>query len=370
MNYRLKKIGNYGFSHVIVPAIIALLIGGIGVYTLARIHANPLQDSSTSGPFVTLLFSRSEVTAADNCTENDTDIAPLLPLTPDSTAVAPFLQSLGFSGTGTLVTGNTQQSSYLCTHNNDSLGASWDAATTLAQQYGWSFVSHTADYPGPAKMARLTTQQQYNETCGSAATIDAHGLPGGHGMIAYPGLQTAPTSLQSVYGAECFAWGRTYGNNGLTSSSAGSTAPYWQNTEAVMGGPCNDKTQTQTGGCYNLTATGSKRYKLPSKIIAQIQALQPGQWLTIQAYLLVNGTNDTASPIGYTNNKTQWDCSSSNPSEHWTNDVERYCYSDYQQIVNAISTYNQNINTSGSTPITVTDPLTVGKAFTRPSTYQ
>lgn len=356
MNYRLKRLGARGFSHVIIPAIFVLLIGGIGAYTLVKSHADPLHDASTSGPFVTLLFSRSEVSASDNCTQNDTNIARL------DTTVAPFLQSLGFGGTGTLVTGSTQQSTYLCTHYNDSLGASWDAATTLAQQYGWSFVSHTADYPGPAKMARLTPQQQYNETCGSAATIDSHGLPGGHGMIAYPGAQSSPTAMQTAYGQNCFAWARTYNNKGLTPSSAATTAPYWQNTEAVMGGPCNDKLQPT---CYNMTAQGSKRYTLPSKIVAQIQALQPGQWLTIQAYLLVNGTNPA-----YTQNQTQWDCSSSNSADHWTNDVERYCYADYQQIVNAISAYNQNASTNGTTPITVTDPLTVGQAFGRPATYQ
>src|SRR5690242_1698450 len=49
------------------------------------------------GPFVTLLFSRSEISAADNCVEDDTNIARL------DTVVAPYLQSLGMAGTGTLV---------------------------------------------------------------------------------------------------------------------------------------------------------------------------------------------------------------------------------------------------------------------------
>jgi hypothetical protein len=48
------------------------------------------------------------------------------------------------------------------------------------------------------------------------------------------------------------------------------------------------------------------------------------------------------------------------PELHWTNDVERYCYNDWRQIVKAIEARGN---------IIVTDPLTVGEAFGRPSTY-
>src|SRR5215471_16377936 len=58
--------------------------------------------ATTTGPFVTLLFSRSEISAADNCVENDNSIARL------DTTVAPYLKSLGMTGTGTLVTARTQ----------------------------------------------------------------------------------------------------------------------------------------------------------------------------------------------------------------------------------------------------------------------
>jgi hypothetical protein len=292
------------------------------------------------------------MTAADNCAENDTGVARL------DTTVAPYLQSLGFKGTGSVVTGSTLQSSELCTHYNDSLSGSWDDAGVLANQFGWAFISHTADYPGPYKMAHLTAKQQYNETCGSAATIDAHGLPGGHGMIAYPGAQKPPLNLQSTYGVQCFDWGRTYGHGGLTQQSAATTAPYWQNTEAVAGGPCADSALP----CFTMTAQGSKRYSQPSAIIAQLNSLQPGQWLTLQAYVLVTGASPT-----YSQNQTKWDCTSANSADHWSNDVERYCYSDYQQIVAAITQFNANAAAAGTAPITVADPLTVGIAFGRPS---
>jgi hypothetical protein len=293
--------------------------------------------------YATLFFSRSEITAADACQPDNTGIARL------DTVVAPYLHSLGMTGTGSLVTGKTMANSYLCTHGGDSLSSSWASATSLANTYGWSFVSATATYP--SDLASLSPTQQQAETCGSAKTIDNHGLPGGHGMIAYPGLQTQLTTVQATYGAECFAWGREYQKSGTTLASMGTTAPYWQYTRAFNGGPCNDPSAT----CYTIVAKGSPRYAEPSTLINLVNALQPGQWLTLQAYILVTGKNPP-----YLHNGTRWNCQSSNPALHWTNDVERYCYKDFQQVVKAIAARGD---------ITVTDPLTVGVAFGRPATY-
>lgn len=298
------------------------------------------QAGKTAGPFVTLLFSRTEVTAADGCVRDDTGIAQLV------TTVAPYLKSLGMTATGTLVTGNIKARALLCTHFGDSLQGSWSDAAKLAADYGWSFVSHTATYP--QDIGGLSPAQQRAETCGSAAAIDAHGLPGGHGMIAYPGAQTSPTAVQAKYGALCFAWGRKYGRSGITNASAGTTAPYWQYTRAIGGGACN----MQGASCYTIE---QHHYAMPGTVIAEIRALKPGQWLTLQSYILVTGKNPP-----YVHNTTRWDCTSPNPALHWTNAIERYCYSDWQQIMRAIA----------ATPgVTVTDPLTVGVAFGRPATY-
>jgi hypothetical protein len=300
---------------------------------------------ATAGPYVTLLFSRSEITAADGCVPDDSGIAPL------DTVVAPYLQSRGMAGTGSLATGVTQATALNCAHYNDSLSASWADAASLAKNFGWSFVSHTATYP--AQLANLTPTQSYAQTCGSAASLDAHGFPGGHGLIAYPEAQASPLALQSRYGADCFAWGRMSNKSGTTPTASGSTPPYWQETEADNGGACN----VATAPCYTVASAtgGHPRYVLPAAIIAQIQALQPGQWFTLQSYVLVTGNNP-----GYSHNADRWDCTSSNPALHWTNDNERYCYSDWQQVVNAIAAVPG---------VTVTDPLTVGVAFGRPATY-
>jgi len=361
MKITLKKMTTPRMTRWLAPLLMILLVIGVCSFTSRVTHAE-----NTSTPFITLLFSRTEMTAADGCgsdgapTINDTNIARL------DTTVAPMLQGYGFTGTGTLVTGtpnmlaNAPYGEEGCVHYGDSVTSDWQDATNLATAYGWSFVSHTADYPGPAKMARLTPKQAMAETCGSEQAIAAHGLPGANGMIAYPGAQQPPNNLQQNYGQTCFDFARTYGGKPKTmkgiTTLASVVTPYWQNTEAVLGGPCNDT----TAACYTPSApvAGTKRYTDPQTIINQINALQPGQWLTIQAYLLVNGTNDSDSSIGYTNNKTQWDCSG-NTADHWTNDVERYCFSDYQEIVQAIYNYDQTAISNGTTPITVTDPATV-----------
>jgi hypothetical protein len=314
-----------------------------GPPTLA--HAAQAGDPASAGPYVTLLFSRTETGAADNCVPDNSGIAPL------DAVVAPYLRSLGMTGTGTLVAGITQATAPACTHFGDSLTASWADAASLADRFGWSFVSHTATYPG--QLGKLTPTQSFAETCGSAVLLDGNGLPGGHGLIAYPGMQIAPLALQGGYGANCFAWGRTYNKSGTTPAANGSTPPFWQETEAVNGGACHVSTEP----CYTVTsgANGHAHYDLPSTIVAKIQALKPGQWFTLQAYVLVTGSNP-----GYSQNATRWDCTSPNPALHWTNDDERYCYSDWQQIVNAIAAMPS---------LTVTDPLTVGVAFGRPASY-
>jgi len=303
---------------------------------------------STAGPFATLLFSRTEMTAADGCARDDSGIARL------DTTVAPYLKALRMIGTGTLVTDSTRKLTETCTHASSSLTASWADATALAQGYGWNFVSHTASYPAASKWASMTKAQQRAETCGSAQTITNHGLPGANGLIAYPGTgNNVPASVQGTFGAKCFAWGRLYSHgHGITSYTAATTPPYWQETEAVNGGSCNDS----AAGCYSVPQlTGDDRYVLPSKVIAQIDALKPGQWLTVQSYILVTGKNPA-----YGTSKDRWDCTSANPADHWTNDNERYCYSDWQQIVQALAAKG----------ITVTDPLTAGVAFGRPATFQ
>ena len=211
-------------THLRVAVVAALLLTA-GVASPAT--------ATTLPPYATLLFAQTQMTAGDGCLPVDTGVARL------DTTVAPYLASLGMSGTGSVVTARTLDTTLRCTHSNESMTASWADATALAQTYHWSFVSHTATYPG--NLAKLTPAKAQAETCGSAQTLDAHGLPGAHGMIAYPGAQSSPASVQAMYGASCFAWGRQYYWTGITTdvATAAATAPYWQTTKGLNGGPCN-----------------------------------------------------------------------------------------------------------------------------------
>ncbi|MGA8248124.1 MAG: hypothetical protein WB797_14570, partial [Nocardioides sp.] len=294
------------------------------------------------GPFATLLFSRTEMTAADGCTPDDRNIARL------DTTVAPYLHSLGMTGVGSLETGVVKQSVDKCVHYSSTMMGSWDEAQALADD-GWSFVSHTATYPMDVD---LPPERADAETCGSANTIEAHGLPGAHGMIAYPGDLAQPTQLQTEYGAKCFAWGRWYGNHGITTVSDATKPPFWQHIAGAGGGPCNDSTKA----CYRRSmVSGSKHYTLPGDLIDDVHLLGPGRWFTLQAFVLVKGK----SPA-YSTSKVAWDCTSPNPVLHWTNDNERYCLTDFEQVLQALAAVPG---------IIVTDPLTVGIAMGRPADY-
>jgi hypothetical protein len=326
-----------------VVAVVSLVAGARGAGPVAATDAHFVAAVDEAGapttPFVTFLFSRSEVAAADHtpCVVDNRKVASL------EGVVAPYMQSLGFAGTGTIQTGTTQQSTSYCTHYGETAAISWDGAGRLASQYGWHFVSHSATYP--TNWAQLTPARIQAETCGSAATIDAHGLPGAHGLFAWPS-NTYVDSIQANYVSTCFAFGRQYSWLPTTQAFA-LTPPYYQHTKGMNGGACNDPSLP----CYTMAARGNAaHYNLPSAIINRMKTLQPGDWYTIQVYLLVKGK----SPA-YATNKTAWDCTNSDSRQHWTNDNERYCWNDFQQILNAVPA-----------GFTVTDPLTVAHDIGRP----
>jgi hypothetical protein len=248
-----------------------LTVGTSGDRRPAQAEATP------TPPFITLLFSRSEVSAADDCIRDDRRVATL------GGTVAPYLASLGMAGVGTIQTGATKQSVLACVHYRETTAASWDIASWLSRTYGWRFTSHSATYA--MSWSTMSPQRIWAETCGSAEAIASHGLPGAHGLFAYPSNMYTEW-VQRDYVSTCYAFGRQYS-------------------------------------------------KIP----------------TTQAFLLVTGTNPP-----YAHNATRWDCTSPDPRRHWTNDNERYCWSDYRAILRSIP----------ATAAVVTDPLAVANAFGRP----
>ena len=103
-------------------------------------------------------------------------------------------------------------------------------------------------------------------------------------------------------------------------------------TRQLLGGSCSEvvnsaaSCRTPVPGCIDLRRA---RHRVRSSTSST--ALEPGQDLNLQAYVLVTGTNPT-----YTTSKDRWDCTNPNPAYHWANDAERYCFADFQRIVMAI----------------------------------
>jgi hypothetical protein len=290
------------------------------------------QAETGAGPYLTLLFSRSAVTASSNCVANDTGVARL------DTVVAPALSSLGLHPTGSIETGVTKQDSLWCGHYKETQFASWSVAQQLANQYGWSFVSHTSTYRYNETMwYALSPQGIYDETCGSANQITAHGLPGANGSMAWPNGYVYDPAKADVQA--CFDFSRTFGN-GVTDQATATAPPYNEPARGLDGGACNDASLA----CYSYTfAHAPYRYRSPVAMSQLLASAQPSQWITLQTYLLVTG-----SRAGL------WDCTSPDWRQHWTYDTERYCWDDYLSIVSSIPA-----------GVTVTDPASVGAAWGR-----
>jgi hypothetical protein len=254
--------------------------------------------------------------------------------------VVPYLAGLGQTATGSVVTQPTLPSGNYCGIDHDGLYASWDQIATLNAS-GWTFVDHSADSPRfPQDWSAMTPAQMWTETCGSAQVIDAHQITGASDMYLWPNITGQPQFLNqyalATFVEPCFGTSRLYGN-GPTAGSSMATPPYRQVVLSMDGGSCD----TQTASCYSVPRA-LFRYRSPAKVIAAIRALKPGQVLTIQAYLLVTGKNPP-----YPTSPYKWDCTSADPNLHWTNETERYCWSDLQRILSYLATSGIGITQPG-----------------------
>jgi hypothetical protein len=305
---------------------------GIATITATDESASPtlsgratLTQTSNAPPQVTLIFSRTELSASDqssggetgSCVRDDQDIAPL------DTVVAPYVAENypNVHLVGSIETGLTQDTGHWCPHHGESYGSSWSDLTAL-QSLGWTFIDHSASYA--TNWSSLTQQQQYDQTCGSRDVITAHGLSGASGQFDWPNNKYDST-VNTAFVRQCFSFSRGYGS-GVTTAAQVEQNNGQQSTIGVSGGHCN------VSGLACSTVNKVKAYTLPSTIIAQMHSLKPGQWQNLQTYVLVTGTNPA-----YSSNKTRWDCTNPDPRYHWTNDVERYCWSDMQTVLAALN---------------------------------
>ena len=84
-------------------------------------------------------------------------------------------------------------------------------------------------------------------------------------------------------------------------------------------------------------------YRSPLNLLRALRYLGVDDWLTLQSYVFVTG-----------NRPGEWNCRARSWRDHWTADVERYCWGDYLRILRAIPA-----------GVTVTDPKTVARAWGR-----
>ena len=290
--------------------------------------ADAVQRPSPATPFLTLLFSRSEIMGASDCRPDRSGSSVNL-----ITQVAPALARRGIAATGSVETGITRAATRACVHYRRSLTASWADLARLRDRYGWKFVSHGRTFA--TNIASMTPKQQWSETCGSLLDLERHGHWSGDGLFAYPDNKWS-AEVESNVISKCFAFGRRYAS-GPTTRAEAMAFPHWQRTTGVGGGRCNNPALP----CSKLkTAT---TYHSPVALIRTLRRLAPNQWLTLQSYVFVTGDR-----------KGQWRCRARHWQDHWTDNAERYCWNDYRRILDAIPSR-----------VRVTDPKTVARAWGR-----
>ena len=158
-------------------------------------------------PFLTLLFSRSEIMGASDCRPDRSGSVNLV------TQVAPDLARRGIAATGSVETGITRAATRACVHYKRSLAASWADLARLRDRYGWKFVSHGRTFA--TNLASLTPKQQWSETCGSLLDLERHGHWSADGLFAYPDNKWSAEVETNVV-SKCFAFGRRYARGPTT----------------------------------------------------------------------------------------------------------------------------------------------------------
>ena len=317
----MPRFGSPSLLRVLALGLIPLTSAGAAIVS----PVGAASAAATPPPQLSIVFSRTELSAADHsvggeygtCVRDDRGIAPL------DTVVAPFIASHyprhPSPGRQRRDRAHADSGTW-CAHNGKTAAASWAAMQSLQAGYGWRFIS--ASRTRVRVWTKLTPAQINAETCGSRDTIESHGLLGAAGQYNWPN-NVIDLTVQQQYIRQCFAFGRQYGS-GVTTLAWSQANSGLQLTRGIHGGHCTDTTQPCSAGI-------AAAYMTPNKVISKIKALQPGQWLSIQSYVLVTGTNPA-----YATNKNRWDCTSANTARHWTNDVERYCWVDFQAILAAI----------------------------------
>lgn len=258
-------------------------------------------DPSPSAPrYLTVIMARSEWQQVEACAQ--------LPGAVTLDRVAQELAARGVTATGSVVTQEVAQSTRTCDPGGYE-NASWDDLADLRDTYGWNFISHSRNYPN---LTTLTPAEQYDEVCGSLDDLAAQGHNDAWGLFAYPNNKRTE-AIQNDIVETCFAFGRKYAS--AVNPMASLSDPWYVDVRGIGGGACVDEALT----CSTIDANG-RTYIDPAAVRA-IVTPATGEWRVAQFFRFVEGSRLTGD--------VQWDCTSPDWRQHWTNRAEMYCFDDF-----------------------------------------
>jgi hypothetical protein len=321
------------------------LIGfAIAAATLAVAPSMALGSSgqTTPGPgYLTIQFGRSIEGSYTGTSTACARVSGIQTLQQD----AADLQSRGMIGTSPVILNRAGASTEDCI--NGDVYADWTDLQSLNATYGWQVDSAGTDYTYMTN-STLTAADQTAESCGSLPTFTAEGFNDASGLFAYPDNKSTATIQQNIV-APCYAYGRLYATASSYATSINNrnamNANGYQLTTNVLGGECNDPTQS----CYSIsTVVNNSHYESPVALAALVASEGNDQWLDLQFYRLMTGVSTDGA-------KDSWNCDPTQPwTEHWTSVVEGYCAVDFDQILDSVPA-----------GIVSADPATVAAAWGR-----
>jgi hypothetical protein len=324
----------------VLPAVLVTLLAA-SVLPGGRPHVASLigQTDPLPPPMVTLLFSRSAFGDVQSCNPERLPGTVWL-----DTTVAPELSRRGLRATGTMETSTAQETARSCIHYKRTLMASWSDAAMLRDTFGWRFISHGRTRVDVTTLSDAALRDQVG---GSLRALTDRGHAHASGMYAYQNNKYNDATQAVV--REFYDFGRTYKwpiSDSVNSRTNVDPLRY-QWTSATGGGYCTANTTGCSTSKTLVSVDGKTKigtaYKHPSTFTALIADARPGQWITLQSYAFVTGSRTN-----------QWDCTSTDPKQHWTNDAERYCWNDYLTILDALA---------ARPDVVTTDPYTVARSW-------
>jgi len=293
------------------------VVGKTATLIVALALLVPARAEASSPPFLTLLFSRTQVASASSCN-------PLPNAVRLDTVIAPELRRRGLRGTGSLVLRLTDERTLHCYADRDRngrvvrpkaiRGGSWILAARLRDRFGWSFVSHSRTY---RTMTALPRAAQRSESCGTLPVFRAHGHMRADGLFAYPNNRFSIDVQRNVV-SRCFDYARAYGGGPNVRTRV--KAPWLVRAVAVDGGACSDRSLP----CYRLRTP--QRYTSPAALGGRVARLGRDQWLIVQGYRFVRGRLPG-----------RFDCTAADWRAHWTTSTEEYCWTDYLKVLDRIN---------------------------------